>query len=128
MENIEVWKGVSAFIETDYVWKNFIVEGVAILPKLVKQLNHAEDIYPLFLIDNDENSIRQGIYTRGLWGNANTYSDSVKEKEVEWVMLFNNYIMEECKKCGYKCTMIGDREKTYEKILHELVKWFGKVN
>ena len=36
-ESKDVWKGARAFIETDYVWKNFTIEGVAVVPELVKR-------------------------------------------------------------------------------------------
>ncbi len=34
-ESEDVWKGVRGLIESDYEWEDFIVEGVAILPKLI---------------------------------------------------------------------------------------------
>lgn len=123
-ESEEVWKGSLALIETDYVWKNFIIEGVAILPIFVnKILKKDVNILPIFLVDNNVERIRNTVFTRGLWDDAKSYPDSVKEKEVEWVLEFNKYISEECKKFGYIVIEIGDRDKTYEKIHSLVVEW-----
>ncbi len=50
-ESIDVWKGVKALIETDCVWRSYIVEGVAVLPRFVSELSVEEkDIKAIFLI------------------------------------------------------------------------------
>ena len=116
-ESVEVWKGVKSFIETDYVWGSFIVEGVAILPKLVKKLSVKDkNIKVIFLIDDNINRIRKTIFTRGLWDDADKYPDSIKEKEVEWVLAFNNYILTEARKYNFPVIKIGDRKK----YIHEI--------
>ena len=132
-ESIDVWKGVKAFIETDYVWKSFIVEGVAILPQLAHQLKTklttksktknktSKDIKVIFLIDDDHERIRRTIFTRGLWDDADKYPNNVKEKELEWVIEFNNYILKEAKKYGFPVVKIGDRKK-YFKEIKKLIK------
>ena len=51
-ESADVWKGVKALIETDYVWGSFIIEGVAILPHLVEKLS----------VKNKEIKVVQQIY------------------------------------------------------------------
>lgn len=86
----DVWPGIYALTKDDYVWKNgFIIEGINIIPELVhKSFATNKKIHPLFLIDEDEDRMRDVVYTRGLWDGANTYSDDVKEKEVEWASLF----------------------------------------
>lgn len=103
-ESADVWKGVRGFIESDYSWGNFIVEGVAILPKFVasQEWKIKKEIKAFFLIDEDKNRVRNIISTRGLWDDADKYSDSVKEKEVEWIFDFNNYIKEEAKNIIYQ--------------------------
>jgi 2-phosphoglycerate kinase len=116
-ESMDVWKGVKALIETDYVWGDFIVEGVAILPSLVKELSVKEkQIEAIFLIDDNIERIRKTIFTRGLWADADKYPDEVKEKEVEWVTEFNKYIISEAKKYGYPVVNIGDRKKYIDEI------------
>ena len=116
-ESIAVWKGVKALIETDYVWKSFIIEGVAILPSLVSGLiKRNKNIQVVFLIDEDIDRVRKTIFTRGLWDDASKYSDSVKEKEVEWVVAFNNYITKEAKKYRLPVVSIGDRKDYINKV------------
>jgi len=111
-ESVAVWKGVQGLIKTDYVWGSFIIEGVAILPHLVNKLSvKNKTIKVVFLVDDDINRIRKTIFTRGLWDDADKYPDKVKEKEVEWVMAFNNYIIKEAKKYGFPVVKIGDRKK-----------------
>ena len=121
-ESLDVWKGVSALIKTDYVWGNFIIEGVAVLPNLVKKLSvKNKEIKVVFLVDDDVERVRKIIFTRGLWDDAEKYTDSVKEKEVEWVIEFNNYIIKESKKYGFPVVKIGDRKNYIDKI-KELIK------
>jgi len=114
-ESIEVWKGVKAILDTDYVWGSYIIEGVAILPNLVSKLKK-KNVKVLFLVDEDVGRIRKSIFTRGLWDDAKKYSDSVKEKEVEWVIAFNEYIKKEAKKYGFPVVSIGNRENYLKEI------------
>jgi len=121
-ESLDVWKGVSALIKTDYVWGNFIIEGVAVLPNLVKKLSvKNKKIIVVFLVDDNIERVRKTIFTRGLWDDADKYPDDVKEKEVEWVIEFNNYIIKESKKYGFPVVKIGDRKNYIDKI-KELIK------
>lgn len=121
-ESLEVWKGVKALIETDYVWGDFIIEGVAVLPHLVNKLSvKNKKIKVVFLVDDDDERVRKTIFTRGLWDDADKYPDDVKEKEVEWVIEFNNYIIRESKKYGFPVVKIGDRQRYIDEI-QELIK------
>ncbi len=117
-ENEDVWKGVVGLIEGDYVWGSFIIEGVAILPKLVAEQSWSskKDIKALFLVDEDIERVRNTIFTRGLWNKAENYPDSVKEKEVEWVFAFNNYIKQEAKRYSLPVVNIGNRTDYLEEI------------
>lgn len=116
-ESGDVWKGVKALIETDYVWESFIIEGIAILPHLVKKLPAKnKKIKAVFLVDDNIERVRKTIFTRGLWDDADKYSDNVKEKEVEWVMAFNKYIINEAKKYNFPIVKIGDRKKYINQI------------
>ncbi len=117
-ESEEIWKGVRGIIEGDYAWGDFIVEGVAILPRLVasQEWKTKKDIRPIFLIDEDKERVRNTIFTRGLWDEAEKYPDDVKEKEVEWVFAFNEYIKEEAKRFGLPVISIGNREDYISEI------------
>ncbi len=120
-EGICVWDGVKALIETNYVWKSYIVEGIAILPELVKDLSLEDvDIRVLFLIDDDAEKIREKIFTRGLWDDADKYPDSVKEKEIEWVLAFNKFIKEEANKYNYPVIRVGNYTDHINKIMDML--------
>lgn len=126
-ESVDVWKGVLAFIDTDYVWKDFVIEGVAVLPKSVNQIDASKlAIKPIFLVDENEDRVRETVYARGLWDNADTYSDDVKEIEVRWVDLFNKYIKSEVKKYGYRYYKINDREGFLKMIIKEIRDWLGE--
>ncbi len=93
----DVWKGVQAFIETNQNWKEgYIIEGVSILPHLVNTY-HPQGIHikSIFLYDPDPERTRAVVFSRGLWDEAYTYSDTVKEKEVEWASLFSEILIQE---------------------------------
>jgi len=116
-ESLEVWKGVKALIETDYVWQSFIIEGVAILPQQVHEIMLInKKVKSLFLIDENKERVRDIIFTRGLWDDADKYPDSVKEKEVEWVFAFNDWIKDEAGKYNLPVINIGTREKLFEEV------------
>src|SRR3989338_11144882 len=102
-ESEDVWKGVRGLIESDYEWEDFIVEGVAILPKLVanQEWKIKKNVKAIFLIDEDMERVRNTIFTRGLWDEPQKYPDDLKEKEVEWVFAFNKYIKDEAKKYNF---------------------------
>ena len=99
LENIEVWNGVTEFINEGSFGNSYIIEGMAVLPQQVSKLMEQEKgIKPVFLTDHNIDRLRDVIYTRGLWDAAFKYPDSVKEKELQWVVLFNTWIKKECDK------------------------------
>jgi len=101
LENKEVWKGALSLIEGDYVWKDFIIEGSAIMPLQVNKLmSRKKNVKAIFLFNDDKEKIRKVIFNRGLWDEAKNYSDKVKEIEVKWVMLCNNWIKKEAQRYG----------------------------
>ncbi len=121
-EGKDVWKGVKALIEADYVWGSYIIEGIAITPQLAKEIAKNKKIFKaLFLIDEDIDRVRKTIFERGLWDSADKYPDKVKEKEVEWVIEFNNFIKKEAGKYGFPVVSIGNR-KDYIKNILKIVK------
>ncbi len=114
LESEQIWKGVQALVESDYVWGSFIVEGVAILPEQAAGLMGKDKrVKAVFLADHDTDRLRNVIYTRGLWDDAGKYPDSVKSKELEWVMLFNDWIERECKKFGLPIIEVQANSKEY---------------
>jgi 2-phosphoglycerate kinase len=122
-ESQAVWKGVVKFIESvGKTYENcYIIEGVAVLPGLV-YANYKKDasVKTFFVVDNNEDRIRKVILERGLWDNADKYPDSVKEKEVQWVMEFNKYIKEEIKKYPFPIIEVKERDDLVEEIIKKL--------
>lgn len=89
---------------------------MAILPCLASELiKNKKDVTAVFLVDEDIGRVRKTIFTRGLWDDPDKYPDSVKEKEVEWVIAFNNYIKKEAKKYNLPVVRV-DRENYFEEV------------
>lgn len=114
-----VWPGIQQFIEHDYTWqRGFVMEGVNLLPHLIaKDFSNDAGIKPIFLVENNVDRIRDVVYTRGLWSDARTYSDEVKEQEVEWVLLFNKKLMLEIERYGYDWIDVKKQQDDFQKIL-----------
>jgi len=120
-ESREVWAGVKALIESDYVWGSFIIEGVAILPELVSQIKiDNKKIHSIYLINSDVAKIRNVIFTRGLWDDADKYPDSIKEKEIDWVVAFNDWISSQAQKFNFP--IIDTADDNYYSQIVELLK------
>lgn len=123
-ESEDVWKGVIAFIEQNNREWHYIIEGVAIIPKLVASYKNSDvELFPIFMTDFNKERIREVVYTRGLWDDAHTYSDDVKPKEVEWALLFSKYIQEEARKYDLISHEVGDRDVLTKKLINDLRNW-----
>lgn len=119
-ESEVVWAGVKAFIDNEYSWHSFIVEGVALLPHLVAGYKSDSKFKTIFLVDRDADRIRDVVWNRGLWSSAKNYPDSVKEKEVEWVMRFNEHIVREAEKYGFPAVEVTKGDQDMKTILAAL--------
>lgn len=117
-ESIDVWQGVKAFMKTaDINWGSYIIEGVAILPELVsRDLADKKNVKSMFLIDEDANKVRDVVFNRGLWDDAQTYSDKVKEKEVEWALLYSQWLKAEAKKFKFPVLEVVKDKTDIEQI------------
>jgi len=116
-ESCDTWQGVRALIQTDYVWKSFIVEGVGILPELVhKDFSESKSVKPIFLVTENKDRIREVVFKRGLWDNADKYPDSLKDIEVEWAYQFSKWLHGEAKKYGYPVYEVKDLDFPIEEI------------
>jgi hypothetical protein len=97
------------------------MEGISILPHLIsKDFKNNKLIRPIFLADENENKIREVVFRRGLWAAADTYPDSVKEKEVEWALLFSKRLKLEVEKFGYPWVEIEKNSDDLDKVLSVL--------
>jgi 2-phosphoglycerate kinase len=103
-------KGIVSLLECYLPWEQLVIEGIAITPefatKLQKQFPKIE-FETTFLFDSDFTRIKNRVHQRGLWDLADTYPDYIKEKEIEWVVLYNEFYKEEAKKYNLPLTDIG---------------------
>lgn len=116
------WPGVKSFIDDDYTWKDgFVVEGVNILPHLVsKDFGNNKEVQAVFLVDEDADRIKDVIFNRGLWDDADKYSDDVKGKEIEWVLEFSHKLKTEAKKHGFPCIEVTKSKEDLDAVLDAL--------
>lgn len=117
-----VWPAVKMMIETDYTWDNgFVIEGVNILPSLVNQdFKDNKRIKTVFLVDEDADRIKDVVYNRGLWDDAHTYPDYIKEIEIEWVLQFSHLLKREAEEYGYSCVEVTKRKEDLQSVLSAL--------
>jgi 2-phosphoglycerate kinase len=116
-ESAAVWKGVLALLKTDYSWNSFIVEGVAVLPEFVAAaMKDVEGLRPIFLYEDRPDRIREVVFKRGLWDDADKYDDDLKAKEIEWVVLFNDFIKGEAAKYGFSLVQYKDDGSHFDEI------------
>ena len=117
-----VWPSVKHFIDHDYTWTDgFVIEGVNILPRLVtRDYGEQKNIRSVFLVDEDADRIRHVVRTRGLFANADEYSDDVKEKEVEWVTLFSRRLQLESQECGFPTIEVTKSDTDLKNVLSVL--------
>ena len=107
MHGIETWPGNKKLIEDDFTWREgFILEGVNILPSLLPSLQTSSDVRPLFLTDEGDDALRMAIFSRGLYADADTYADELKEYEITWARLFDQRIQAEAQQYGYPVVRI----------------------
>lgn len=121
-ENVATWKGVKAFIREEYTWQSgFIVEGVAILPKQVsEELGDMDNVKAIFVIDEDADRIRDVVFNRGLWNDARTYPDDVKENEVAWVLEYTKRLKADAKAYGFPCVSLTKTDDDVQNVLSAL--------
>ncbi len=125
--NLDVFNGLKKFIEKNNdweMWDNFIVEGISILPEKIKDFDFDKvNLISLFLIDTDLDRIKKIVYERGLWGDAESYADWVKEKEILLLEKVNQDYLKKCKKFGLKYFII---EKNRLNTIDDVVSYVNK--
>lgn len=121
-QSIATWAGIQAFIENEYTWRDgFVMEGVNILPHLVaRDFGEKKDIHTVFLVDEDADRIRDVVFSRGLWGDADSYPHEFKEKEIEWVLLFSHRIKKEAEEHNLPCIEVSKRNDDMHAVLEAL--------
>lgn len=112
------WLGVRKLIKEDYTWNDgFIIEGTHILPHLVaKDFSDSSNVKAVFIGDHDVERVRRVVSTRNvLVFNTAAYTDSLQEKDIEWVLNFSKKLKSQTLK--YKMPWVE-----VEKNEHDLVK------
>jgi 2-phosphoglycerate kinase len=115
-----VWLGVRKLIKEDAFWNNgFIIEGDDILPHLLAQdFPDSSNIKAVFIGDRDIERIRNVVFTRKFLGDdADAYPDYVKEKEVEWVLNFNEKLKSQVLKYQMPWVEVEKNEHDLTKVL-----------
>lgn len=118
-QGVATWPGISFMINNDWTWRDgFIIEGVNILPKLVAHEQAKRDnIQAVFLSDTDESRTKEVIFKRGLWGKADSYSDELKEQELEWVKVFDKIIRKDAEEYHQTILEVSKSDEDISNIL-----------
>ncbi len=104
-EGIQVEKGILSLLQTSITWEHLILEGIAITPEFMSKvitLYPDSKVETIVLVDMNIQSISDRISSRGLWGPLDTYPSNIIPKEVEWVILYNQWFTEQAKKFDLK--------------------------
>lgn len=102
-EGKEVEIGIVALIQSNLSWLHLIIEGIALSPEFMKRV---EKIFPeieieqIILADTDIERITKRITERGLWGKKGSYPEKYIPIEAEWVILYNEWFIEQAKSYG----------------------------
>ncbi len=115
-EGREIWPFIQKKIQDGF---GGIIEGVSLLPELIFQ-EYQTSARAIFLVDKDPERIRQTVYERGVWAAANTYSDWVKEREVQWLPMHADFFLREATKYQFPVIQVNDRDQTYAQALQAL--------
>jgi 2-phosphoglycerate kinase len=116
------WTGIRALIERDYTWpQGFVVEGVNLLPHLIRRdFSDAANVHGVFVTETNPSRIRDVIFTRGVWDEAGRYPDSVKEKELAWVMRHDAWLREQALAHGFPVVALNKDARDLGCILEAL--------
>ncbi len=94
-------------------WDHVVLEGIAVTPEFVSVLAEKlpeVDCEATFLYDNDFDRIKRRVYGRGLWSEANAYSDTIKPIEVEWTILYNEWYREQVRRFRFEITPVKENQ------------------
>ena len=116
------WTGIRALIARDYTWpQGFVVEGVNLLPHLIRRdFGDSADIRTVFVTEAEPKRMREVIFTRGIWDDAGRYPDSVKEKELAWVMQVDAWLKDHAQAHGFPVVALRKDARDLGRILEAL--------
>jgi 2-phosphoglycerate kinase len=119
----DIWVAIKGHLEGDIRWSwvadllenaenpaDIIVEGVVVIPEIVNSFQSTAILQSILLVDKNEGRIKERIYSRGLWDDADKYPDELKEYELPWVLLYSHYIESEAAKYNLKTLEVGSKE------------------
>ena len=118
-QSYDVWPAIKYLIEENSSWeKGVIIEGVNIIPELIAEntIEHS-NVQAIFIIDEDYDRLRDVVYGRGIWDRADSYTDDLKPKEIEWVTLYTGLIKASAEKYGYPILKVEKNENDFTKAL-----------
>lgn len=114
------WLGIRKLIKEDDSWSDgFIIEGAHVLPHLVAQdFSDSSNVKAVFIGDHDIERIRNVVFTRNAqWFNTPDYTDSLKEKDIEWALKFSEKLKSESEKHGFTWIEVEKNEHDLAKVL-----------
>jgi 2-phosphoglycerate kinase len=116
------WTGIRTLIEHDYTWpQGFVVEGVNLLPHLIRRdFGDSADIRAVFVTEAEPKRMREVIFTRGIWDDAGRYPDSVKEKELAWVIQYDAWLRDQARAHGFSAVALRKDARDLGRILEAL--------
>ena len=114
----DVWPAVQYLLSEDYGWREgVVIEGVNIVPELVKKncdkLSHVKVV---FIVDENQDRLHDVVYGRGIWDSADSYSDDLKPKEVEWVSLFTHRLKQAAITVDFPVVEVDKNEDDLAKV------------
>lgn len=102
-EGKQVEKGITSLLNENLSWSHLVIEGIAITPGFMREIEKEftdREVELIILADGDRDRIKRRISSRGLWGPLKSYPSSLIPKEVEWVVLYNQWFIEQAEQYG----------------------------
>lgn len=114
-----VWQGVKQFIENIYPWEGCVIEGTAILPRLVaRDFNNREDVQSIFIVQSVE-SINEVIEQRSKDPWINTKTPQQKKKKTEQTVILNEIIKKEAADYNCKIYDLDGFKNGYDEVVKD---------
>lgn len=111
-----VWGGVAEFIKHNHPWEGCVIEGTALLPRLIaRDLEDRHDVHSIFLIQNEE-TIKGVIEQRSSNPWINTKTPEQQRKKAERTILFNNTVKQEATQYGFSVHELNGFADAYEEL------------
>lgn len=122
----DVWPGIKTMLDDCYSYVDgCIIEWVNITPEIINtHLKDRTDVFPLIVIDDNLERIREVIFNRWLFSDADKYSDELKQKELDWVILFIETLKADCEKYDIPYISTEKKDSDIEKVLLLIQNYF----